>query len=195
MIHFISSGGISGKFSDETVNVWCESFAFRSVLSSITNEIAAVERENNTIDAHAECGPSRRIQDDHDLTIILERFLDEDLFGEASRQVRTMMNGKIIDQMIIDNVTQLYDRGLEAMYVFILERYVDQSKALYDSIPRMIRLKLSDSLLLNEDQQKKKVKRSLVMNKVVQTADIQIRDIVSLSHFRVCSFASFKCCI
>lgn len=185
IFYFLCSGGISGKFTDETINVWCQSFAFRSVLSSITNEIAAVERENNTIDAHAECGPSRLMQDDQDLAIILERFLDEDLFGEKSTQVRKMMNGKIIDQVIIDNVAQLYDRGLEAMYVFILERYVDQSKALYDSIPRMNRLKLSDSLMPNEDLQRKKAKRSLIMSKVVQTADIQIRDIVSLSHFRV----------
>jgi hypothetical protein len=54
-------GGITGKLSPESIEIWCNSFAFRSTLSSIINKIAGIEKTNNTIDAHAQCSFSRMI--------------------------------------------------------------------------------------------------------------------------------------
>ena len=70
-------GGISGKLNHESIDVWCRSFAYRSMLSSIVNDIACIERSQNTIDAHIECSHFRMDQDQKDLAIITKVFREE----------------------------------------------------------------------------------------------------------------------
>ncbi len=186
MFFSIHLGGINGKLTPESIDVWCNSFAFRSTLSSIINEIAGIERTNNTIDAHVECSFSRMMQDNKDLSIIMKKLYDENLFKINNINVRKIMNGKIIHEKIIENVVTMYERGLEKMHSFIQERYIDRSVHIDDRLSAMVRLKLSDPYVSNEEQRsKKKTNNNVLMTKIVKKADNIIKDIVSLSCFRV----------
>lgn len=89
-------GGISGQMNSDSIDTWCKSFAFRSMLSSIVNDIATIERPNNTIDAHVECSPFRMLHDNKDLSIITKVLFEENLFKQDNLHVRKIMNGKII---------------------------------------------------------------------------------------------------
>ena len=183
---WINLGGISGKMNPESIEIWCKSFAFRSMLSSIVNEIACIERTNNTIDAHAECSLSRMIQDNKDLSIITKLLYEENLFKINNTHVRKIMNGKIIHEKIIENVVTMYERGLQKMHSFIKERYIDHSVNIDDRLSAMVRLKLCDPYVSNDEQRpKKKTNSNLIMSKIMKTADNSIKDIVSLSCFRV----------
>ncbi|CAF4067187.1 unnamed protein product, partial [Rotaria sordida] len=46
------SNGISEKLNLESIEIWSKSLAFRSMLSSVIDDIARIERSNNTIDTH-----------------------------------------------------------------------------------------------------------------------------------------------
>ncbi|CAF1452999.1 unnamed protein product [Didymodactylos carnosus] len=48
-------GGISGRFSQDLINIWVNSFAYRALLTTVTNEIAGLETSKNAIDSHIEC--------------------------------------------------------------------------------------------------------------------------------------------
>jgi hypothetical protein len=182
----INLGGISGKMNPESIEIWCKSFAFSSTLSSIINEIAGIEQTNNTIDAHAECSLTRMIQDDKDLSIITKLLYDENIFKIENIHVRKIMNGKIIHEKIIDNVVTMYERGLQRMHSFVQQRYIDRSLNIDARLSDMTRFKLSDPYVLKDEQRsKKKTNVTVVMSKIVKTADNMIKDIVSLSCFRV----------
>ncbi len=170
----------------ESIEIWCKSFAFSSTLSSIINEIAGIEQTNNTIDAHAECSLTRMIQDDKDLSIITKLLYDENIFKIENIHVRKIMNGKIIHEKIIDNVVTMYERGLQRMHSFVQQRYIDRSLNIDARLSDMTRFKLSDPYVLKDEQRsKKKTNVTVVMSKIVKTADNMIKDIVSLSCFRV----------
>jgi hypothetical protein len=182
----VNSGGITGKLTPESIETWCNSFAFRSTLSSIINEIAGIEKTNNSIDGHAECSSSRMMQDEKDLSVIMKALYDENLFKMNNVHVRKIMNGKIIHEKIIENVVTMYERGLQKMNSFIQERYIDRSVNINDRLPAMFRLRLSDPYVSSEEPQSKKKKtNNASMSKIVKEADNQIRNIVSLSDFRV----------
>ena len=82
------------------------------MLSSITNEIACIERSNNTIDAHVECSMFRMMQDNKDLVIITKALQNENLFNANNENVRKIMNGKIIHDKIIENVLNIHSRQI-----------------------------------------------------------------------------------
>ncbi|CAF4057464.1 unnamed protein product, partial [Rotaria sordida] len=178
-------GGISEKFNHDTTEVWCKSFAFRSMLSSITNDIACIEKTNNAIDAHAECSFFRMMQDNKDLSIITKALIEENLFNQDNVHVTKIMNGKIIHEKIIENVVTMYERGLQRTNVFIQERYIDHSVNIEDRLSAMIRYKLSDPYISDDEQRlRKKTNSNILMNKMVKEADNTIKHIVSLSCFR-----------
>jgi hypothetical protein len=182
----VNPGGLSGKFNPESIDVWCKSFAFRSMLSSIANDIAGIERTNNAIDAHIECSPARMMQDDKDLSIIIKALYEENLFKEDNFHVRKIMNGRVIHETIIQNVVSMHERGLQRMQSFVQERYIDRSVSIADRLSAMPRLKLSDPYEPDQDQRsKKKTNGIAVMSKIVKVADDAIKEILFLSHFRV----------
>ena len=179
-------GGISGKLSAESIEIWCKSFAFRSMLSSIVNDVACIERTNNTIDAHIESSSFRMIQDTKDLSIIIKALLEENLFKQDSKQDRKIMNGKIIHEKIIENIVTMYERDRERMHSFIQERYVDRSVDLADRLPAMVRYKLCDPYISDDEEQLEKSKNNKTdIAKMVKVADSTIKHIISLSCFRV----------
>ncbi|CAF1171695.1 unnamed protein product, partial [Didymodactylos carnosus] len=118
------SGGISGRFSQELIDVWTNSFTYRSLMTGVTHEIAGLETANNTIDSHAECTPRRLEVDDEDLTTIICKLTEENLFTCENEHCRKLLSGKIIHDDIIDNICTSYERGLEALKTYIQERFV-----------------------------------------------------------------------
>lgn len=158
------------------------------MLSSTVNEIAGIEKTNNSINAHVECSFSRMMQDSKDLSIIIKALNEENLFRTDSIDVRKIMNGKIIHEKIIQNVVSMHERGLERMQSFIQERYIDRSVNIADRLSAMPRLKLSDQYVPDQEQQSTtKTKSNSAMSKIVKKADHTIKEIFFLSHFRVSS--------
>ena len=108
------------------------------------------------------------------------------------------MNGKIIHHKIIENVTTMYSRGSEKMQLFIQERYIDHSIHIDDRLSATTRLKLCDPFQEDERQKLTRKRNShtdssnKLFNKIVKTADYLIKNIISISHFRVSSFFYMK---
>jgi hypothetical protein len=99
-------GGITGRCSPDLIDIWSNSFSFRSLLSSITCELAGVESSYNSVEGHIECSPNR-IQADHlDLQIILDKLADENLFSLNTNNVTQLFTGKIIHPDIIESICQ-----------------------------------------------------------------------------------------
>lgn len=162
------------------------------MLSSITNDIASIERTNNVSDAHVECSSFRMKQDNKDLAIIAKALREEHIFEENNVHGRKIMNGKSIHEKIIENFVTMYERGLQKMNLSIQERYIDWSVTIDDRLSDMIRSKLSDPYVLDDGKKTtKKVNNDTVMAKIIKTADIKIKDILSLSCFRVSLFLTF----
>ena len=185
--------GISGKFNTQLIDIWCQSFSYRSILSSITNDIACLERRNNSIDAHVECSPNRIVRDNEDLNIIMNKLKDENIFACDNFHVRKIMNGKIIHHKIIENITTMHHRGSERMNSFIQERYIDRSVRINDLLSAMTHLKLSNEF--QEVEQRNLVKKqnnndnSRMIPKIVKTADQMMKNVLSMSHFLVGIFS------
>ena len=137
---------MSGKFNH---GVWFKPFAFRSMLSSITNNNTRIEKTNNTIDAHVECSSFCMMQDNKDVSTIMKALPEGNLFKQDIVHVRKIMNGKIIHEKIIENVVTMYEHDLQRVHSFIQERYIDLSVNAEDSLPALIRYKLSASCLSN----------------------------------------------
>ena len=103
------------------------------------------------------------------------------------------MNGKIVHQKIIENITTMHHRGSERMNSFIQERYIDRSVSINDRLPAMTRLKLSNEF--QEIEQYNLVKKqknndnSKMIPKIVKTTYQMIKSILSMSHFRVGVFS------
>ena len=89
-----SHGGISGKFTDEAIDIWTNSYAFRTTLTSILHEICAIETEENSVDFHIECTASRQEKDNHDLNVLLIKLKQEQIFSSNSSQCRKLLSGK-----------------------------------------------------------------------------------------------------
>lgn len=66
---------------------------------------------NNSIDSHAECSPYRQTSDDYDLSIIVKKLRQENLFTMVNTECRKIQSGLIIHDDIISNIISLYERG------------------------------------------------------------------------------------
>ncbi|CAF1137322.1 unnamed protein product [Didymodactylos carnosus] len=183
-----SYGGITGKFNPQLIDIWVQSFAYRSLMTSITHEIAGLETRNNTIDAHVECAPQRIINDDKDLTAIILKLKDEKLFTIENQHCRKILSGLIIHNDIIDNICSSYERGLKAMSTYIQERYIDCNIHVDERLSAMKRLKLVDAATYSPGNILKRLSmkknNECATNQFVKAADEQIRKIIVLSEFR-----------
>lgn len=99
-------GGITGRCSSDLIDIWSNSFTFRSLLSSITCELAGVESMSNSMEGHIECSPSRMQADHVDLQIMLDKLADEKLFTLDTNNVTQLFTGKIIHPDIIESICQ-----------------------------------------------------------------------------------------
>jgi hypothetical protein len=126
------------------------------------------------------------MRDNKDLSIVINKLKVENLFTDDNENVRKIMNGKIIHHEIIENILTMYDRGSQQMYLFIQERYINHSISIDARLPAMTRFKLCD--LFEQDERQNLTKQrnnNEVMVRMTKTADDMIKNIISLSHFRV----------
>ncbi|CAM4964899.1 unnamed protein product [Rotaria socialis] len=107
-------GGITGRCSTDLIDVWSESYAFRSMLSTITSELAGVESASNSIESHIECSSSRMSSDHVDLQIILNKLVDEKLFSldTDNKLGAVALKGYIHDRLV--NCTTSLSQTLHA---------------------------------------------------------------------------------
>ncbi|CAF1154261.1 unnamed protein product, partial [Didymodactylos carnosus] len=138
-------GGISGRFSHDLIDEWANSFAYRALLTTATHELCQLETTNNSIDSHVECSPKRQAVDDDDLTMILSKLKDEKLFSAESQHCRKMLSGKIIHNDISDNICSSFERGLEALKIYIEQRLLLRIVAVDEPLKAVIRLKIRDT--------------------------------------------------
>lgn len=121
-----SQGGIDGRFKEETINQWINSFSFRALASTVMHEICQMETEENSIDSHVECSPQRQDLDHRDLNLIIKSLENEDLFSMKNSQCRKLRSGMLIHMDIVDSICTLYDRGAEALIKYIDERLLNK---------------------------------------------------------------------
>ncbi|CAF1084962.1 unnamed protein product, partial [Rotaria sp. Silwood1] len=140
-----SHGGISGKFTNDTIDVWTNSFAYRATLSSILHEIYEVETHANSLDSHIESTPERQMKDNKDLRIILMKLKQEEIFSSNAPQFRKLFSGKIIHDDIINSITSSFVRGEEAMRSYIVDRLINKTIKIDEPLTTMTFLKLSDA--------------------------------------------------
>ncbi|CAF0764722.1 unnamed protein product [Didymodactylos carnosus] len=187
------SGGISGRFSQELIDVWTNSFTYRSLMTGVTHEIAGLETANNTIDSHAECTPRRLEVDDEDLTTIICKLTEENLFTCENEHCRKLLSGKIIHDDIIDNICTSYERGLEALKTYIQERFVMKLVQINMPLKAMRRLCLRDADsyvpgIINTKGNTKFARNTKNSNnniqKILKTTDEDIRRFLVLSEYR-----------
>ncbi|CAF1145065.1 unnamed protein product [Didymodactylos carnosus] len=53
-------GGISGRFSQDLIDIWVNSFSYPALLTTFTNEIAGLETSKTATDFHIECQQNRQ---------------------------------------------------------------------------------------------------------------------------------------
>ena len=132
-----SRGGISGKFTDEAIDIWTNSYAFRATLTSILHEICAIETEENSVDSHIECTASRQEKDNHDLNVLLIKLKQEQILSSNSPQFRKLLCGKIVHDDIINNITSSFVRGQEAMLMYIKDRLINETVSVEEPLKAM----------------------------------------------------------
>ncbi|CAF1443747.1 unnamed protein product, partial [Rotaria sp. Silwood1] len=137
--------GISGRYNKNMIDIWCRSFSYRSLLSTLTFEFAEYETDNDNIDAHIECSPSRLESDQHDFATLLNFFYKERLFTCEDETVTQLFFGQQFQTEIIDDILDYVRRGKVALEEFIKERFVLCSIPSQTSMNKMKLLKLRDN--------------------------------------------------
>jgi hypothetical protein len=85
-----------------------------------------VETGDNSIDSHVECSPNRQMSDDYDLSVIVKKLRQENLFTMINTECRKIQSGLVFHDDIISNITSLYERGEKALTTFINERLISK---------------------------------------------------------------------
>ncbi|CAF1502004.1 unnamed protein product, partial [Rotaria sordida] len=83
---------VTGRFTEETIDVWINSYTYRAVLTGILHDICDIETDNNNIDSHIECTPTRQTVDEQDLTKIINKPRQENIFSPTNIQFRKLMS-------------------------------------------------------------------------------------------------------
>ncbi|CAF4815992.1 unnamed protein product [Rotaria sp. Silwood1] len=175
--------GISGRYNKNMIDIWCRSFSYRSLLSTLTFEFAEYETDNDNIDAHIECSPSRLESDQHDFATLLNFFYKERLFTCEDETVTQLFFGQQFQTEIIDDILDYVRRGKVALEEFIKERFVLCSIPSQTSMNKMKLLKLRDND--RYDPQSGLVKRTpkKVIDNIKEIDEIIIKAII-LSQYR-----------
>ncbi|CAF2862598.1 unnamed protein product [Rotaria sp. Silwood2] len=175
--------GISGRYNKNMIDIWCRSFSYRSLLSTLTFEFAEYETDNDNIDAHIECSPSRLESDQHDFATLLNFFYKERLFTCEDETVTQLFFGQQFQTVIIDDILDYVRRGKVALEEFIKERFVLCSIPSQTSMNKMKLLKLRDNDRF--DPQSGLVKRTpkKVIDNIKEIDEIIIKAII-LSQYR-----------
>jgi hypothetical protein len=135
--HGKGHGGISGKLSDDSIDVWIHSFSFRAILSATFQEICGIETAQNNMDSHMECSPNRLAADDHDLMLMINNLKREDIFSTSQLEFRKLRSGKIVHADIIDHICSSFERGEQVMSVYIEERLMKKTVGIDEPLKAM----------------------------------------------------------
>ncbi|CAF3329981.1 unnamed protein product [Rotaria sp. Silwood2] len=188
--HGKSHGGINGRFIEETIAVWTNSFGFHAVLTNILHDVCDIETDNNGIDSHVECTPIRQTIDEQDLTKIMNKLKQEKLFSPATNEFRTLMSDKLVHEDVINNISTCFDRGLEAMASYVKYRLIKKVVPIDEPLKAMYYLKLSNSDLyvpgqtfsLNKSNRIYAKSRDLTKN--MQSIDKKMRNVLIVAEQR-----------
>ncbi|CAF1163555.1 unnamed protein product [Didymodactylos carnosus] len=129
-----AGGGISGHFSKQLIDRWCQAFSFRAILSSVVAEIVSLETGLNSLDTHIECTPTRIEIDNKDLSLCIAKLKSENLFSCEQKSLPKLFTGKIIHNDIVLNICNSYERGYELLKKYIVERLINKTVNVYDKI-------------------------------------------------------------
>ncbi|CAF4252684.1 unnamed protein product, partial [Rotaria sp. Silwood2] len=177
-------GGVTGRCSIDLIDIWSNSFAYRSLLSTITSELAAVESSSNSVESHIECSPTRMQADHIDLQIILDKLIEEKMFSCNTSNVTQIFTGKIIHPDIIESNCQSRKIGAEALEVFIRERLVGCSvpvnKPLHAS--SLLYIRDNDTYESTGSGVHKRSKKNSIVD--IKKIDAEIRRVVLIAQYR-----------
>ncbi|CAF1468756.1 unnamed protein product, partial [Rotaria sordida] len=138
-------GGITGRCSMESIDIWSKSYTFRSLLSTVASELAGIESNVNSMESHVECSQTRMELDHVDLQIILDKLIDEKLFSLDTNDVTQIFTGKVIHSDIIESNCVSRITGAEMLKKFIHERLVNCSTPLSATLNSSLLLHICDN--------------------------------------------------
>ncbi|CAF4699952.1 unnamed protein product [Rotaria socialis] len=150
-------GSIIGRLSEESINNWTDSFAFRAITAFTLHDICELETDNNSMNSHTECLPNRQDLDDDDLFMILKNLRQENLFTLTNVEFRKVRSGLVIHDDILSNITSLYEGGEKALTTFINERLLKKVVPVDAALKtiRLLKLAQADTYLPQNSSQKK----------------------------------------
>ncbi|CAF4865364.1 unnamed protein product [Rotaria sp. Silwood1] len=176
-------GGITGRCSMESIDIWSKSYTFRSLLSTVASELAGIESNINSMESHVECSQTRMESDHVDLQIILDRLIDEKLFSLDTNDVTQIFTGKVIHSDIIESNCVSRIIGAEKLKEFIHERLVNCSTPLSATLNASSLLHIRDNDTYESSQSNVKSPRRKSMIDLTKI-DAEIRRILLLSQYR-----------
>ncbi|CAF3338357.1 unnamed protein product [Rotaria socialis] len=149
-------GSIIGRLSEESINNWTDSFAFRAITAFTLHDICELETDNNSMNSHTECLPNRQDLDDDDLFMILKNLRQENLFTLTNVEFRKVRSGLVIHDDILSNITSLYEGGEKALTTFINERLLKKVVPVDAALKtiRLLKLAQADTYLPQNFSQK-----------------------------------------
>ncbi|CAF2112167.1 unnamed protein product [Rotaria magnacalcarata] len=183
-------GGINGRLSEESINNWTDSFAFRALTAFTLHEICELETDNDSMNSHTECLPNRQDLDDDDLSMILKNLRQENLFTLTNVEFRKVRSGLVIHDDIISNITSLYEGGEKALTTFINERLIKKVVPVDAALKtiRLLKLAQADTYLPQNSSQKKTESSNSAhvkdFNNLAKVADDEISRIMIIAEQR-----------
>ncbi|CAF1522396.1 unnamed protein product, partial [Didymodactylos carnosus] len=135
--------GVSGKFSSQGIDRFCQTLLFRIMIYSVINDIVEIETNNN--DGHIECQQNRLELDNRDLQVLVNKLDDEKIFHNDKKDLTELFSGKVIHAAIVNDICSTFDRGELELKKFIIERLVDRTVDIDAKMETMKTLKLIDN--------------------------------------------------
>ncbi|CAF4371676.1 unnamed protein product, partial [Rotaria sp. Silwood2] len=177
-------GGITGRCSMKSIDIWSKSYTFRSLLSTVASELAGIESNVNSMESHVECSQTRMESDHVDLQIILDKIIDEKLFSSDTNDVIQIFTGKVIHPDIIESNCMSRITGAEILKKFIHERLVNCSTPLSVTLnaSSLLRIRDNDTYESSRSNVKKSSRRKSTID--IKKVDAEIRRILLLSQYR-----------
>ncbi|CAF1391579.1 unnamed protein product [Rotaria sordida] len=157
---------------------------------------AEIETHANSLDSHIESTPERQMKDNKDLRIILMKLKQEEIFSSNAPQFRKLFSGKIIHDDIINNITNSFARGEEAMRSYIVDRLINKTIKIDEPLKAIMFLKLSDADHYVPGERPNTKKRNLLnthsrdLSKNLNSIDRLMRDAVIIAEQRNITLSS-----
>ena len=109
-------------------------FGYRADLSRALHEICGMSSHADMLDAHLECSPNQQAIDSEDLSIILTKLREEQIFNASVQQCRKLSSCRVIHNEIVHDICDLFRRGKPELIKLTANRLIRNVEGIDDTI-------------------------------------------------------------